>query len=107
MGDDVSRWAAQDAMLESSLAYSGYRTDLQELCAKARATGLDERQIELAQMIPHGAEQELNVFEAYKRVAIHALAFDNPGQPVVIERYGVGIVPHADGSMTLWRRVNM
>jgi hypothetical protein len=101
---EVSRTEAQERALEDSLAYSGYRTDLQELCAKARATGLDERQIALAQMIPHGAEQVQNQFEAYTRVAIHALAFDNPGRAVCISRYGIGLVPHADGSMTLWRR---
>jgi hypothetical protein len=101
---EVSRTEAQERAREDSLAYSGYRTDLQELCEKARATGLDERQIALAQMIPHGAEQEQNTHEAYMRVAIHALAFDHPGEPVCIPRYGIGLVPHADGSMTLWRR---
>lgn len=102
--DGVSRTEAQDAMRESSLAYSEYRTDLLALCEKARQTGLDEGQIALACMFPHGAEQEQNAFEAYTRVAIHALALDHPGEPVCIPRYGIGLVPH-DGGATLWRRL--
>lgn len=82
-----------------------YRTDLLALCEKARAMGLDERQIDLAcQRIGLNPEQQQDSWEAYMRVAIHALAFDNPGVPVAIDRYGIGLVPHADGSMTLWRR---
>lgn len=76
------------------------------LYEKARLMGLDERHIALAQApITHVPDQQKAVFDAYRRVAIHALAYDNPGVPVVIDRYGIGLTPHEDGGSTLWMRL--
>lgn len=76
-----------------------------DLYEKARATGLDEAQIEMAQREPgrDPCMQQMQA-EAHARVAIHALAYDHPGEPVSIARYGIGISHGPDGAMYLWRR---
>jgi hypothetical protein len=74
------------------------------LYEKARAMGLDERQIKLAQCVKEcPVPQEQAQLEAHARVAIHAMAYDNPGQAVHIPRYGIGYVPHENGA-TVWMR---
>ena len=71
---------------------------------KARITGLDERQIELAQKkFDHNSITAINIHEAHDRVLIHAAWYDTGGESVSIPHLGIGIVASADGA-TLWRR---
>ena len=70
---------------------------------KARITGLDERQIELAQKkFDHNQVTTVNIHEAHDRVLIHAAWYDAGGQSVAIPHLGIGITVHGD-SATLWR----
>ena len=72
---------------------------------KARAMGLDEAQIEMAQRDPgRDTSMQQMQLEAQARVAIHALAYDHPGEPVSIERYGIGMSYGPDGATYVWRR---
>ncbi len=61
------------------------------LFEKARAAGLDERQIEKSQMVfdtVHSRTMEIH--EAMDRVILHAAMHDNPGKHIHIPRLGVG-----------------
>lgn len=76
-----------------------------DMYEKARAIGLDETQIAMAQRDPgrDPCMQQMQL-EAQARVAIHSLAYDHPGEPVSIARYGIGISYGPDGAMYVWRR---
>jgi hypothetical protein len=76
-----------------------------DMYAKARAMGLDDAQVAMARRDPgRDAGMQQMQLEAHARVAIHALAYDQPGQPVCIDRYGIGISYGEDGAMYVWRR---
>lgn len=75
-----------------------------DIYEKARRMGLDERQIALAKQIDCPVPQQQAQLEAQARVAIHALAYDHPGEALYIDRYGIGYTPHPDGSATVWTR---
>jgi hypothetical protein len=73
-----------------------------DIYQKARATGLDERQIALAQApFDTNVGRTIDIHEAHDRVVIHAAAYDAGGSVVVPGIGGITVTP--DG-VTLWRR---
>jgi hypothetical protein len=73
-----------------------------DIYEKARAAGLDERQIEKAQKpFDHNQLTTIAIHEAHDRVLIHAKWYDANGKSVSLGHIGITVTE--DGT-TLWRR---